>query len=98
MRFEMSKHSIRSGSASRASASRRRSSASLRCWRERSSLSRSVSSASFAFRVARSRIRRFVAALGARPRPAAARSVSSSRETGSVTWPDDDPPGSRVAV
>ena len=60
----MSKHSMRSGSASSPSASCSPSSASTRCWRRRSALSFSPSSASRALRSASSRIRALVAALG----------------------------------
>jgi hypothetical protein len=54
----MSKHSMRSGSASSPSASCSPSSASTRCWRRRSAFRRSWSRASSALRSASSRIRR----------------------------------------
>ena len=88
----MSKHSMRSGSASRPSASCRPSSASTRCWRRRSSFRRSWSSASCALRSASSRIRRLsprsgdahldarAAQLAQRPRRAP-RAPSTSRWT-----------------
>ena len=54
----MSKHSMRTGSVSSPSARWRPSSDSTRCWRRRSALSFSCSSASRALRSARSRMRR----------------------------------------
>ena len=81
----MSKHSIRTGSASSSSASCRPSSASTRCWRRRSARSFSWSSASRALRSASSRMRRLSPRSAARistgpPR----RSASTSASTSSV--------------
>ena len=66
----MSKHSMRSGSASSPSASCSPSSASARCWRRRSAFSRSWSSASLRVALGEVEDPALVAALGHRaPRP-----------------------------
>ena len=76
--WEMSKHSIRTGSASSCSAACRPESDSTRCWRRRSALSFSWSSASRALRSASSRIRRLP------PRSAARISTAPPRRSASI--------------
>ena len=92
----MSKHSIRTGSASSPSARCSPASASTRCWRRRSALSFSWSSASRALRSASSRMRRLPPRSAARistapPRRSASSSAStSSSEPSASSCCDDD--------
>ena len=89
----MSKHSIRTGSASSPSAAWSPLSDSTRCWRRRSALSFSWSSASRALRSASSSIRSFPPRSAARistgpPRrsPSMSASTSSSEPSASSCW------------
>src|SRR3954447_12970865 len=79
----MSKHSMRSGSASSRSASCRSSSASTRCWRERSAFRRSWSSASRALRSASDSSRALSPRSAARTSTLAPRRSDSSSASGS---------------